>query len=321
MGKGRARDLEGMVVAIVGGTGFVGRHLAQELLERGARLRLCSRHPERSFRVKPLGMLGQTQPVAVDVTRPHTLAVAFTGVDAVVNLVGSFAGNLDAVQARGAGNVAAAARDAGARALVHVSAIGADAQSPVSYARTKALGEQAALAAFPQATILRPSVLFGEDDGFINLFAGLIASAPVLPVFAPQARFQPLFVDDAAEAIGNVLATPGDHAGTTCELAGPDVITMIDLNRRIAAAQCRRRAFIALPDGVAGAFVALTGWLPGAPISRDQWALLQQGNVAGGVLPGCAALGVQPRPLDLFLDRWMVRYRKHGRFGDRPGLA
>lgn len=321
MAKGRARDLEGRLVALVGGTGFFGTHLAQELLERGARLRVCSRHPERSFRVKPLGILGQVQAVAVDVTKPHTLAVALTGVDAVVNLVGAFGGDLNAVQAKGAGNVAAAAREAGATALVHVSAIGADAASPVAYARTKAEGEQAVLAAFPGATILRPSILFGEDDTFVNMFAGLIAAFPVLPVFAPEAKFQPAFVDDAAEAVGNVLATPAPFAGKTFEIAGPEQVSMGELNRRIAAAQCRKRAFLELPDAVSGAIAGLTGWLPGAPLSRDQWALLQKGNVASGTLPGLAELGVRARPLELFLDRWMVRYRKYGRFGTKTRAA
>lgn len=321
MNKGRARDLEGRLVALVGGTGFFGTHLAQDLLERGARLRVCSRHPERGFRVKPLGILGQTQAVAVDVTKPRTLQVAFTGVDAVVNLVGAFSGDLDAVQARGAGNVAAAARDAGAKTLVHVSAIGADAASSVAYARTKAAGEQAVLAAFPGATVMRPSILFGDDDAFVTMFARLIAQLPVLPVFAPSARFQPAFVDDAAEAVGNVLADPAAHAGRIYEIAGPEQISMIDLNRRIAAAQGRDRVFVELPDAVSGFFAALTGWLPGAPLSRDQWALLKQGNVADGRLPGFADLGVRARPLGLFLDRWMVRYRKYGRFGAKTRAA
>lgn len=313
-----ARDLEGRLIAIVGGTGFVGTHLAQELLARGARLRVCSRHPERAFRVKPLGNLGQTQTVAVDVTMPHTLAVAFTGVDAVVNLVGTFTGDVDAVQSKGAGNVASAAREAGAAALVHISAIGADATSPVAYARTKAAGESAVLEAFPDATILRPSVLFAEDDAFVTMFAGLIARLPVLPVFAPTAKFQPAFVDDLAAAIGNVLASPAAHSGRVYEVAGPEQIAMIDLNRRIARAQCRQPLFVELPDGMSSAIVALTGWLPGAPINGDQWALLQKGNIASGSLPGLADLGVQARPLELFLDRWMVRFRNHGRFGAKP---
>jgi len=309
---GKTRDLDGKLIALIGGTGFLGTHLAQDLLARGARLRIAGRRPEKAFTIKPLGNLGQVQVVAVDVTKPHTLRVALTGVDAVVNLVGAFAGNLDSVQGKGAGQIAAIAREAGAKVFVHVSAIGADAASPIAYARTKAEGEAAVLAAFPDAVVLRPSVLFGADDRFLTLFAGLMA-LPVLPVFAPAAKVQPLDVDDAAQAIGNVLAAPAAHAGKTYELAGPEVLSVLDLNRRIARATQRSPLFVELPDGLAGLIAAL----PLTPISRDQYALLRQGNVASGALPGIRELGVQPRPLDLFLDRWLVTYRKHGRFGAR----
>lgn len=303
--------LYGKVVTVLGGSGFFGKHLAQELLARGARLRVASRHPERAFALKPLGTLGNVQFVRCDVTRPHSLAPALAGSDAVVNLVGAFGGNLDALQGNGAGRIAAAARNAGARAFVHVSANGADAASPADYARTKADGETAVLAAFPQATILRPSVLFGPDDNFLNMFGRLIGALPVLPVFGPCAKLQPLFVDDAAEAAATALSDPGKHGGKTYELTGPEVITMLDLNRRIAGAQHRRRLFVELPDAVSGMIAAL----PLSPISGDQWALLKAGNVATGTLPGLTDLGISPRPMSLFLDRWMVRYRKHGRFG------
>ena len=175
-------------------------------------------------------------------------------------------------------------------------------------------------AAFPAATIVRPSVLFGEDDAFLNLFGGLIARLPVLPVFGPQAKLQPLNVDDAAEAIANALGDPARHGGKAYDIAGPEAISMLELNRCIAAAQNRKRSFLALPDAVSGAFAAATGWLPGAPLSSDQWALLKDGNVLHGE-NGMEALGVAPRPLELFLDRWMVRYRKHGRFGSKTRAA
>jgi len=313
---GRARDLDGKLVALIGGTGFLGRHLAQELLARGARLRVAARHPEKAFKVKPLGNLGQVQVVAVDVTKPHTLEVALTGVDAVVNLVGAFAGNLDAVQGKGAGQIAAIARARGVRSFVHISAIGADAGSPVAYARTKAEGEAAVLAAFADAVVLRPSVLFGIDDQFLNLFAGFTA-LPVLPVFAPTALLQPLDVDDAAQAVGNVLANPDAFAGQTFELGGAEVLSVLELNRRIARATGRSPLFVELSDGLGQLIAAL----PLTPISRDQYALLRQGNVASAELPGIGALGVQPRPLSLFLDRWLVTYRKHGRFGAQTRTA
>ena len=311
---GNTRELDGKLIAVIGGTGFLGTHLAQHLLARGARLRIGSRRPEKAFAIKPLGNLGSVQVVAVNVTKPDSVRVALTGVDAVVNLVGAFAGDLDAVQGAGAGRVAAMARDAGAQAFVQVSAIGADAQSPVAYARTKAAGEEVVLAAFPGAVVVRPSILFGSDDHFLTMFAGLMGM-PVLPVFAPGAQLQPLDVDDAARAIGNVLAARGAHAGKTFEIAGPEVMTMLDLNQRIARATQRSPLFIGLPDGVSKLIAAL----PLTPISSDQLSLLLKGNVASGALPGLRELGVQPRPLDLLLERWLVTYRKHGRFGTHAG--
>lgn len=311
---GKAQDLAGKVIAVVGGSGFFGAHLAQELLARGARLRVASRHPERAFAIKPLGNLGSVRLMRCDITRPESLAGVVAGADAVVNLVGAFAGDLDAVQGSGAGALAAAAKAAGAGAFVHVSAIGADAEGATAYARSKAAGEAAVLAAFPQATVLRPSVLFGSDDNFVNMFAGL-AALPVLPVFAPEAKLQPLFVDDAAEAVGNALANPAAHGGKTYEIGGPEAVTMVELNRRIAAAAGRKPLLVELPDAVSEGIATLTGWLPGAPISRQQWLLLKAGNVVSGQYPGMAELGAQARPMGLFLDRWLVRYRKHGRFG------
>jgi NADH dehydrogenase len=233
----------------------------------------------------------------------------------VVNLVGAFAGNLDDLQGSGAGRVAAQARACGAGAFVQISAIGADQAASVGYARSKGDGEAAVLAAFPQAVIIRPSILFGPDDSFTQMFAGLIAMSPVLPVFGPHARLQPAFVDDAAEGVANALARPAVHGGKTFEVAGPEVLTMLELHQRIAAAQGRQRTFVELPDGISAAIAAATGWLPGAPITTDQWLLLKAGNVASGAFPGLAELGVTARPLGLFLDQWMERFRKHGRFG------
>jgi NADH dehydrogenase len=149
------------------------------------------------------------------------------------------------------------------------------------------------------------------------MFADLIARLPALPVFAPEAKLQPVFVDDVAEAIANALADPVTHGGKTYELAGPEVITMLELNQRIAAAQGRSRCFAALPDAVSGLIASATGWLPGAPITSDQLTILKAGSVATGTLPGIADLGVSPRPLGLFLDRWMMRFRKNGRFGNK----
>jgi NADH dehydrogenase len=307
------KALQDKLVVITGGSGFFGRHIAQALLEQGARLRIVSRNPEKAFTLKPLANLGQLQFVRCDVTNPASVAAAMQGADAVVNLVGAFDGDLMQLIAGGAENVAKAAAGAGASAMVHVSAIGADLTSEAEYARAKAQSELDVQAAFPNATVLRPSLLFGEDDGFLTMFAGLISTLPVLPVFAPQAKLQMLFVDDAADAVVAALADPAKHGGKIYEIAGDEAVSMLDLHERIAAAQDRKRIFIEMPDAISGIFAAL----PGTPMGRDQWILLKQGNVPSGKYPGIAKLGIAPRPLDLFLDRWMIKYRKHGRFTQR----
>ena len=311
-----SNTLNGKTIVLMGGGGFFGTRVAQELLARGARLPIASRHPKRAWRIKTLGNLGQVQFLRADITDHALMPTLVRGADGVVNLVGAFKGDLSAVHVTGPGALAAACAAAGVGAFVHVSANGADAASAIAYARTKALGEAEVLAAFPKATILRPSILFGGDDNFINMFARLISSLPALPVFGPNAQMQPVFVDDAAAALANALGDPEKFGGKTYELCGPDVLTMADINRQIAAAQGRKTKFIDLPDPLSAAFARATGWLPGAPLSSDQFALLKAGNVASG-LPGLTALGLAARPLSLFLDRWMVQYRVHGRFGDK----
>ena len=309
--------LEDKLVVLIGGGGFLGTHVAQELLRRGARLRIVERHPEKAFKLKPLAELGQIQFARCNVKDRHSVEAALQGADAVAYLVGTWGSDQYALQTEGAGLAAEAAARQRAGAFVYVSAIGADPGADSGYASSKGEGEARVRAAFPKATIVRPSILFGEDDKFVNLFAGLVAALPALPVFGAEAKVQPLFVDDAAAAIANALADPAKHGGKIYELAGPEVLTIDELHRRIAAAQGRERGFITVPDMLAGLFAAL----PGTPMNSDQWKLLKQGNVASGALPGCAALGVQPRPLGLFLDRWMTRFRKHGRFGDKREAA
>jgi NADH dehydrogenase len=309
--------LEDRLVVLIGGSGFLGTHVAQALLERGARLRIASRNPQRAFRLKTLANLGQIQFVRCNVTNPASVAAAMRGAEAAVYLVGAFKGDLQALQADGAGLAAKSAADEGAGSFVYISATVADTESESAYARTKALGEEAVKAAFPSATILRPSLLFGERDEFINMFAGLISMMPALPIFGAKAKLQPLWVDDAAEAIATALADPAAHGGETYEIAGPEVVTMGELNRRIARAQGRKRAFIEMPDALSAIFAAL----PLTPMNSDQWRMLKAGAVASGELPGIGKLGIHPKPLSLFLDRWMVRFRKHGRFGTEQDAA
>ncbi|GGE05786.1 3-beta-hydroxy-Delta(5)-steroid dehydrogenase [Tsuneonella deserti] len=307
----RHDPLHGTLVTIVGGSGFLGDHVAQALLTRGARVRIASRHPKRAYRLKPLAQLGQIQFIPCDATRRESVDAALAGADAVVNLVGTFAGDVMHTICGSAQNIAEAAAS-GCTAMVHVSAIGADRDSPAAYARAKAESEEVVRSAFPRATILRPGVLFGEDDRFVQMFAGLISALPVLPVFAPRAQLQPLFVDDAAEAVANSLADPASHAGKIYEIAGPETVTMLQLNRQIAASQNRKRVFLPVPDALSALFAAL----PGTPMNGDQWTLLKAGNKPSGEYPGMAELGIAPRPLSLFLDRWMTRYRRYGRFNE-----
>lgn len=309
--------LQDRVITLFGGSGFVGAHVAQALLARGARVRIASRNPERALRLKPLANLGQIQFLRCDIRDEAAVAGALYQADAAVNLVGAFDGDLRALMGQAAGRIARLAAAGGARAMVHVSAIGADAESESGYAQAKALGERQVLDAFPQATVLRPSVVFGPDDAFINMFAGLIRMAPVLPVFGPDAQLQPLLVDDLAEAIARSLENPAKHGGKVFELGGPETITMLELNQRIAHAQGRARQFLPMPDAASALFAAL----PGTPMGRDQWIMLQEGSVPLGQLPGFAALGIEPRPLGLYLDRWMERYRKYGRFTNRAKMA
>lgn len=307
--------LNGKLVVLMGGSGFIGNYVAQALLARGARLRIASRHPERAFNLKPLANLGQLQFARCDVTDRRNVDAVITGADAVVNLVGSFSGNLKQIMGESAGWMAEAAAATGSAAFVHVSAIAEQpAGAPeIEYATAKKLGEQRVQEAFPQATVLRPSILFGKDDAFLSMFAGMIRFAPVLPVFGPDAELQLVYVDDVAEAVAVALENPAAHGGKTFELGGPERLTMMEVNRRIAAAQRRKRRFLAMPDGVSGAFAAL----PGTPMGKDQWELLKQGSVVSGQHPGFEQLGITPKPLDLFLDKWMVRYRRQGRFSDR----
>ncbi len=294
--------------------GFLGRYVAQELLAAGARLRIAQRDPREALYLKPLGGLGQTQFVAADIRKPDSVARAVQGADAVVNLAGVLKGNFQAVHVDGAHAVAAAAAAAGVPALVHISAIGADPESPSAYGRSKAEGEAAVRAAFPAATILRPSLMFGREDQFVNRFAGMIAW-PVVPVLRAGMKLQPVYVADVAQAVVKAL---GDARvqGETYELGGPDVLTMGGLIRWIAGAIGRDPSIVDVPDLVGG-LIAMGGFLPGAPITRDQWQMLQGDNVAAAGTKGLDAFGVSPTPMDAVAPGWLVQYRRHGRFGTR----
>ncbi|MDB5690768.1 MAG: complex subunit family protein [Sphingomonas bacterium] len=303
------------LVTLFGGGGFLGRYVAQALMKSGARIRIAERDPSNAWSLRPLGALGQTQFVAADITRPDSARRAAQGSTAVINLVGILKGDFDAVHVDGARNAALAAAAAGAEAFVQISAIGADADSPSAYGRSKAAGEAAVREAFPAATILRPSVVFGAEDQFVNRFAGMASLLPVVPVVRPAARLQPVWVADVAKAIAAAALDPRVHAGKTYELGGPEVITMEALNRWIGTATGRNRPIWPMPEELGSLMVKAIGWMPGAPITGDQWAMLGRDNVAGANAEGFAAFGISPSPLATVAPAWLVRYRRHGRFG------
>ncbi|MGN6819499.1 MAG: complex I NDUFA9 subunit family protein [Sphingomonas sp.] len=314
------------LVTLIGGGGFIGRYVAQELLAAGARVRVVGRDPRRAWFLKPLGGLGQTQFVAADVTRPETIARAVAGSDAVVYLAGTWGPDFQGVHVSGVRAAAEAAHETGAAGFVHLSALGADAESPSKYYASKAAGEAAAREAFPGAVVLRPSVVFGPEDKFLNRFAGMIGGAPslfgraVVPVLRAGARFQPVHVVDVAPAVVRALAAGEEAAGKTIEAVGPEVVTMRELLDWLAAAIGRDTDFVELPD-VAGQVIALGGFLPGAPIKLDQWKMLKTDNVASGRNPTLAALGITPTPMEAVAQSWLVQYHKAGRFGLRAKAA
>lgn len=308
-------NLDGRLICIFGGGGFVGRYVAQALLERGARLRIAERNIKNAMHIKPLGNLGQTQFVSADVTRGDSVTRAVRGCDAVVNLVGVLKGDFERVHVEGARNVAEAAAAAGCRSLLHLSAIGADSDSPSRYGRSKGDGEKAVLQAFPDAIILRPSIIFGREDQFINRFAGMIAMLPVVPIIGGDTRFQPIFVGDVADVAARALSEPELYAGQTFELGGPEILSMGDINRRIARMTGRDRTFVDVPDVAASLMARVLGPLPGAPITADQYRMLQKDNVVATGAKGIDAFGVSPTPLAAVAPGWMEKYTPHGRFG------
>jgi NADH dehydrogenase len=305
--------MKNKLVTLIGGGGFVGRYAVRALLNAGARVRVAQRDPRHAWFLKTQGGLGQTQFVAADVTRPDTIARAVAGADAVVNLVGVMGGAMERIHVDGARTVAAAAARAGAGALVHVSAIGADPASAAVYGRSKGEGEAAVREAFAGATILRPSIVFGREDAFVNRFAGMIAASPVVPVLRAPVRFQPIFAGDLGEAIAAAAGDPGRFGGQSYDLGGSDVISMGELIRFIADAIGRSPTILELPDAIG----ALLAKLPGAPITRDQWLMLQQDNVVAAGAEGLAAFGIVPTPLAAAAPEWLVRFRRQGRFGRR----
>lgn len=306
------------LISIIGGGGFIGRYVVQQLAETGVRLRIGGRDPEQMAYLKPLGALGQIQLVQADLRAPASVAALLEGADAAVNLVGILRGDFEALQKEGAAHFAHAATQAGVKALVHVSAIGADSESPSAYGRSKGEGEEAVRAAFPQATILRPSIVFGPEDQFTNRFANLGRAVPLaMPVVAPRTQFQPVYVKDVAQAIVRALSDPAHHGGKTYALGGPRVYNFHELIATILHQAQTARTLVDVPDFIACTMATLGGWLPFAPITRDQWLMLQADNIVGTQEDGLAAMGISATALEAVAATWLTRFRPQGRFTKR----
>jgi uncharacterized protein YbjT (DUF2867 family) len=307
-------DARDRVVTLFGGGGFLGRYTAQALFRTGARVRVAQRNPRGANFLNPLAAVGQLQLVPVDIGNSEAVRAAVRGSDAVINLVGILKGNFHAIHVAGARNVAEAAAEAGAGALVHVSAIGADPQSESAYGRSKGEGEAAVRAAFPGATILRPSVLFGREDNFVNRFAGMARLAPALPVVSGGTKLQPVYAADVGRAITAAALDPRRHGGRAYELGGPQVLTMRELMEWVCETTGRGRPLIDIPDPVGRLIARTTGWMPGAPITWDQWLMLRRDNVVAEGAEGLEAFGLPKTPLAAVSEGWLTSYRRHGRF-------
>ena len=309
------------LVTVVGGSGFVGRYVVQALCRTGVRVRVVCRRPRQALFLKPLGDLGQVQIAGGDVRREDLLAAPLAGSTAVINLVGTLDGDFSAIQAKGAGAVARAARAVGAQALVHVSAIGADPKSPSRYGQSKGEGEALVREAFPQATILRPSIIFGPEDSFTNRLAAMVRLAPIVPVVAGDTRIQPVWVGDVAEAIVESISSPERFGGRLVALGGPRSYSLRELTATIVAETGVKRTLLDVPAVVARPMARIGSFLPGAPITWDQWMMLQSDNVVPAGTEGLDAFGIVPTPLEAKSSNWLVQYRKQGRFTRRNAAA
>ncbi|MBA2466573.1 MAG: complex I NDUFA9 subunit family protein [Sphingomonas sp.] len=303
------------LVTVFGGGGFIGRYVCEMLLKSAVRVRVAARDPRRAHFIQPLGQVGQLGFVRADVTDAQSVARAVEGSSAVINLCGVLKGNFQAVHVTGAGNVAQAARDAGAEALVQISAIGADSGAEANYGRTKGEGEAAIRAAFPDATIIRPSLVFGPEDQITNRLAGL-ARLPFLPVIASQRRFQPVYVRDLAQAIAQAALDPEQYGARTYDVGGPHAMSMRELHQAVLEATGQQPELIDMPDFLSS-MLSKFGWLPFAPLTRDQWLMLQRDNVPADGAPGLEAFGIKPTPLGAVAHEWLGRFNKGGRFAGR----
>jgi NADH dehydrogenase len=310
------------LVTVFGGSGFLGRSVVRALCKRDYRVRVAVRRPELAGHLQPLGRVGQIHAVQANLRYPVSVEAAMRDADVAINLVGilaqSGAQTFDAVQTQGAETVAKAAAAAGAR-MVHVSAIGADENSPSHYARAKAAGEKAVLAALPSATIMRPSIVFGPEDEFTNRFAALARLAPALPLIGGgTTKMQPVYVGDVATAVADAVDGK-TRTGATYELGGPEVLTFREIIEAILQITDRKRALVSLPFGLAKLQAVFLQFAPGPlKLTPDQVELLRSDNMvsdaakaAGLTLEG---LGIAPDSLEAIAPQYLWRFRPAGQF-------
>jgi uncharacterized protein YbjT (DUF2867 family) len=312
------------LATIYGGSGFVGRYIARRLAKDGWRVRVAVRRPNEALFVRTYGTVGQVEPVGVNIRDEASTRAAMAGADVVINCVGILQEHwnqtFDAVQAEGAGRIARLAAEQGVTRLIHISAIGADAESDSIYAQTKAEGEAAVLAAYPDAVILRPSIMFGPEDDFFNRFAVMAKFGPILPMVGGGTRFQPVYVDDVAQAA--VHAAEGQGAPGVYELGGPEVATFRDLMVRMLDVVRRRRLLVNVPFAIARimgwafdmAQFASMGLITNTMLTRDQVRLLRRDNVVAEDARGLADLGVDPTPMDAVLESYLYCHRPSGQY-------
>ncbi len=311
------------LVTIFGGSGFVGRYVARRMAQQGWCVRVACRRPNEALFVRAYGRTGQVEPVLANIRDEASVRAVSTGAEAIVNCVGilaeSGANRFGAIQAQGAATVARAAAQAGARSLVQISAIGADAEARSDYARTKGEGERLVTEAFPRAVILRPSIVFGPEDKFFNRFAAMARTTPVLPLVGASTRFQPVYADDVAEAAA--LAATGRAAPGIHELGGPEVDTFRGLMQTMLGVIRRRRLILGLPFALGSAMGAafdglhtVSLGLAPRPLTRDQVRNLAADNVVTGEHPGFEALGIRPRSMEAILPEYLWRFRPAGQY-------
>ena len=310
------------LVTIFGGSGFLGRYVARRMAQKGWRVRVATRRVNEAMFVRPYGAVGQVEPVFCNVRDDASVRAATAGADAVVHCVGTFdakgKNSFDAIHVEATDRIAKIAAQEGVARLVHISAIGADAQSKSEYSRTKAAGEMAVLKHMPNAMILRPSVMFGTEDAFFNRFASMARTSPVLPVVGAQTEFQPAYVDDVAAAA--VLGVTGSASGTY-ELGGPDRETFRALMQQMLTVVHRRRLILNIPFW-AGRIIAWFGGIGQslslgiikAPITADQVQSLAYDNVVSQDTKGFADLGIQPVSMEAVLPDYLWRFRPSGQY-------